>query len=106
MPVPGRDYLRSSLATAEAPWVSIYLPTHRSHPDNVKDPIRFKNLVTEVENSLNRRHPVREVRALVEPLNRLQANATFWNHTLDGLAVLASAARFDVFKLPRAVPEL
>lgn len=106
MPTPGHDYLTATLAAAEAPCVSIYQPTHRNHPDNVQDPIQFKNQVKEVEDSLNRRHAVREVRSLLEPLQRLQNDAAFWNHTLDGLAVLASAKRFDVFKLPRSVPTL
>lgn len=106
MPTLGHDYLSAALAADEAPCVSVYQPTHRHHPDNVQDPIQFKNLVKQVEESLNRSHPVREVRALLEPLQRLQDDADFWNHTLDGLAVLASPARFDVFKLPRTVPLL
>ena len=30
------------------PCISLYQPTHRRHPDNQQDPIRFRNLVTEV----------------------------------------------------------
>ncbi len=106
MPIPGRNYLSTTIAAAEAPAVSIYQPTHRHHPDNVQDPIQFKNLVKEVEASLSRGYPVREVRVLLEPLQRLQDDTAFWNHTLDGLAVLASPSRFDVFNLPRTVPLL
>jgi hypothetical protein len=106
MPLPSRDYLTAALAAAEAPCVSVYLPTHRNHPDNARDPILYKNLVARVEESLTRDYPVREVRALMEPLRKLEGDAEFWNHTLDGLAVLASATRFDAIKLPRAVPEL
>lgn len=102
----GYDYLRAATVAAEAPCVSIYLPTHRHHPDNLQDPILFKNLVNGVEESLNRSFPVREVRALLDPLRRLQDDAHFWNHTLDGLAVLASSKRFDVHKLPRTVRQL
>jgi hypothetical protein len=106
MPTLGPGYLTAALAAAEPPCLSIYQPTHRHHPDNAQDPIRFKNLVKQVAESLDRSYPVREVRPLVEALQRLQDDAAFWNYTEDGLAVLASPTRFDVFKLQRTVPEL
>ncbi len=106
MPLPSTSYLASTIAATEAPCVSIYLPTHRKHPENAADPILFKNLVTKVEESLNRDYPVRQVRALLESLHKLEEDSAFWNHTLEGTAVLCSANRFDVFKLPRKVPEL
>ena len=28
---------------AEPPCLSLYQPTHRHHPDNLQDPIRFRN---------------------------------------------------------------
>ncbi|MGL4552981.1 MAG: hypothetical protein ACRC33_17540 [Gemmataceae bacterium] len=106
MPTLGRDYLTAALNASEAPCISIYLPTHRNHPENAQDPIQFKNLVTQIELSLNKGHAVREVRALLDPLHGLQEDAAFWNHTLDGLAVLSSATRFDVFPFPRTVKML
>jgi hypothetical protein len=106
MPTLGNDYLKSIVSASETPSVSIYQPTNRKHPENLEDPIRFKNLVTKIEESLNRDFAVREVRALMEPLRKLQEDAAFWNQTLEGLVVLASPTRFDVFKLPRTVPEL
>lgn len=102
----GYDYLRTVTVASEAPCISIYQPTHRNHPDNLQDPIQFKNLVKQVEESLNRAYPTRETQALLEPLFRLQEDADFWNHTLDGLAVLVSPSRFDVHKLPRQTPLL
>lgn len=108
MPTPGPAYLSSLLSAAEPPAVSVYQPTHRHHPDNAQDPVRFKNLVKQVEESVDRLYPVREKRSLLEPFHKLQADAAFWNHTLDGLAVFASPTRFDVFrvaKVGRGVPE-
>lgn len=109
MSIPGPAYLSSLLSAAESPAISVYQPTHRSHPDNAGDPIRFKNLVKQVEESIDRHYPVREKRSLLDPFHKLQADAKFWEHTLDGLAVFASPTRFDVFqvgKVGRAVPEL
>jgi hypothetical protein len=105
MPTLGQAYLSGAISASETPCVSIYQPTHRSHPDNAQDPIRFKNLVKQVEESLGKAHAVRDVRAMMEPLNRLAEDGKFWNHTLDGLAVLASSTRFDVFKVSRPLPE-
>lgn len=102
----GPKYLASVLNAAEAPCVSIYQPSHRMHPENAQDPIRFKNLVKQVEESLARAYAARDTRRLVERLHELQQNSQFWNYTLDGVAVLASEARFDVFTVPRRFPEL
>lgn len=100
------DELREALNDHEPPCVSVYLPTHRHHPDNQQDPVRFRNLVKEAEASLLQLYPGREVRPLLEPFRALAADVEFWRHTLDGLAVLASADGFRVFPLQRAVPEL
>lgn len=97
---------RELLAPQEPPCISLYQPTHRHHPDNQQDPIRFRNLVKEVEASLRSKHPTREVRPLLEPFHALAENTPFWNHTLDGLAVLGGGGGFRVFELPRSVPEL
>ena len=39
------DYPAVLLAEREAPCLSLYQPTHRQHPDNTQDPLRFRNLV-------------------------------------------------------------
>jgi hypothetical protein len=85
--------------------VSIYMPTHRTYPDVQQDHIRYKNMVRAVEEALPKSYPGRDVRGLTDQLRRLQDDADFWASARDGLAVLASPSRFDVFKLPRTVPE-
>ncbi|GIW86105.1 MAG: hypothetical protein KatS3mg108_0429 [Isosphaeraceae bacterium] len=97
------DDFRSLLSDVEAPCLSLYQPTHRHHPENQQDPIRFRNLVKELEASLRRRYPTREVKPLLEPFLDLADNGLFWKHTLDGLAVFASPGRFRVFTLQRPV---
>lgn len=90
----------------ETPCLSLYEPTHRSHPDNQQDPIRFRNLVKALEDSLRRTYPEEKIRALIEPFRNLAADRGFWNHTLDGLAVLAAPGLFLAYRLQRPVPEL
>lgn len=90
----------------ESPCLSLYQPTHRSHPDNQQDRIRFRNLVTTLEDSLRQIYPEEKIRPLIEPFRNLAADREFWNQSLDGLAVLASHGLFLVYRLQRPVPEL
>jgi hypothetical protein len=43
---------------------------------------------------------------LLEPFLALADDRNFWNHTLDGLAVMGAKGIFRVYKLQRVVPEL
>ncbi len=89
-----------------APCLSLYQPTHRSHPENQQDPIRFRDLVKELETSLLQKYPAAETRVMLEPFEALGHDHEFWNHTLDGLVVLGGHGLFRVFRLPRRVAEL
>lgn len=88
------------------PCLSLYQPTHRRHPDNQQDPIRFRTLVKALETSLQQQHGSEAVKALLEPFDDLAQDRIFWNHTLDGLAVLGAPGLFRVFLLHRPVAEL
>jgi hypothetical protein len=100
------ETLKALVTQAQAPCLSLYQPTHRSHPDNRQDPIRFRQGVDALQASLGQAHPEATVQALLAPLRELAADEAFWNHTLDGLAVLACEGVFRVFVLPRPMPEL
>jgi hypothetical protein len=91
---------------ATPPCLSLYLPTHRHHPDNLQDPIRYRHGLDALEASLRQQYPAAETRELLEPFEALAEDQDFWEHTLDGLAVLGGAGLFHVFRLQRAVPEL
>lgn len=73
------------------------------HPDNQQDPIRFRNLLKTMEESLRQNYSNRDVRPLLEPFHALASNNGFWNHTLDGLAVLGTRDMFRVYRLRRPV---
>ena len=90
----------------EPPCLSLYQTTHRRHPENQQDPIRFGNLVKKLEASLLQKYPADEIQPLLEPFLTLADDRDFWNHTLDGLAVLAARDMFRVYKLQRPVGEL
>ncbi len=86
--------------------LSLYQPTSRRHPENQQDPIRFRNLVKKLEASLLEKSSPAEARLLLEPFQALAHDRAFWDHTLDGLAVLGSPGLFRVFLLRRPVDEL
>lgn len=100
------ESLNELASVKESPFLSIYQPTHRHHPENQQDPIRFRNLVRELETSLRQKYPAVETKSLLQPFETLAQDNSFWNHTLDGLAVLGGPGFFRVFKLPRPVPKL
>ena len=97
----------AGLAAVESgPCLSLYQPTHRRHPENQQDPIRFRNLIKELEASLLQSHPAAETRLLLEPFEELAQDRDFWAHTLDGLAVLGGAGQFHAYRLAQPVAEL
>lgn len=94
------DWMDGTFADPEPPCLSLYQPTHRDYPANRQDPIRFRNLLGELEASLQRKFPRQQIDRLLQPFAELSANGEFWSHTLDGLAVLASPGLFRVYRLP------
>jgi hypothetical protein len=106
MDLLANDYPDVILAARAAPCLTLYQPTHRQHPENLQDPIRFGNLVKQLSQSLQKKYPQRDIDALLAPLHALAGDSKFWNHTLDGLAVLVAADFFRAYRLQRPVAEL
>jgi DNA-binding cell septation regulator SpoVG len=89
-----------------APCLSLYMPTHRSHPENLRDPIHYKNLLKQLEESLLKQYSPAEAKSHLEPFEALSTDAGLWNHTLDGLAVLSAPGFFKVIGLQLPVKDL
>lgn len=100
------DCLKELAAQAHAPCLSLYQPTHRSHPDNAPDLAHFKQGVQALESALSSVHPQADVSVWMAPLHALAKDVDFWSHTLDGLAVLSCQGVCRVFVLPRSMPKL
>ena len=99
------DHATGVLEESTPPCISLYQPTHRHLPETQQDPIRFRNLLRTLEETLLDQQPKDEVRALLEPFSALAEDHEFWNHNQDGLAVLASRGLFRVYRLQHTVPE-
>lgn len=81
--------------------VSLYCPTHPAGREVQQDPIRFKNLLRQAEESLveaGLRAP--DARALLAPGDALLADSDFWRKQSTGLAFYASAHGARHFRLP------
>lgn len=87
--------------------VSLFMPTHRAGRETEQDPIRFKNLLREVEERLlakGLRSP--DVREMLKPAQRLLQEPFFWQHQSDGLALFFSSETFRSYRLPLPFEEL
>jgi hypothetical protein len=91
--------LKSLQAHRDYPSVSILAPTHRTAPSNKQDPIKVNNLVRKAINRLHDEFTKRQVASVVTNLQRLVRDVD-WEHTLDGLALLASKEQSAAVSLP------
>jgi hypothetical protein len=106
MEILTRELIKELLSVNSTPCLSLHMPTHRSHPENVQDPTRFQNLVKQMEKTLLEQYSAIEVKKFIEPYITLSKNSELWNHTLDGLVVLSTNELFKVISLPVPVDEL
>jgi len=101
-----REQVITLLTAHQPPCISIYLPTHRHHPENQQDPIRFKNSLKSLEIILSQSFPQHKLEELWTRLQSLSNDAHFWNHRTEGLVILCSSDEFQIFDLQRPVEEL
>ncbi len=100
------ELIKELLAVTAEPCISLYMPTHRSHPENIQDTIRFKNLLKKINESLSDKFTKNEIAELLQPFEELGENKDFWNYTTDGLAVLSSPGLFIAINLLVPVDDL
>lgn len=76
--------------------ISIYMPTHRTAPDNRQDLLRFKNIVNDLEDR-------DDLKAQVKKLKELEKSLDFWLYNLDGLAILMNEDDMNIYRMPLKV---
>ena len=99
-----REVLSDLMKQRDGPCLSVYLRTHRHHPENASDPLRFRSLVGQLEKSL-KDFPAKQRAELLAPFLRLEHHAPFWRHTHDGLVVLSAAGQSHILHLMRPVDD-
>lgn len=103
---PTVEILRGLLSAAQPPCISLYQPTQRSFPEKQQNAIRYKNLLRQMQASIRDKYAARDVQSILDRYDALGRDERFWLRRTDGLAVLASVDRFEVFDLQRSVPEI
>lgn len=98
--------LTTVMGYQEAPVFSVYMPTHRTHPDNAQDPDAFKKLIQQFEPVKAEYPRDSDIQAIFDKFEALAADYHFWQHTREGLAVFATRNSFDVYRLRRRVQPL
>lgn len=100
------ELIQELLAVDQSTCLSLYMPTHQKHPENLQDSILFKNLVQQMEESLMQKYSAAEVQKYLEPVKALVNDNDVWDHTLEGLAVFSAKGIFKVVGLHKSVEEL
>lgn len=101
-----QEYIEPFLKSNESLCISLYQPTHKTHPENEQDVIRYKNLLKILDKSLREHYSGREAQKILAPFYALIDDEEFWNHNQQGLAILATHKHFKIIKLPHTVKEL
>ena len=100
------DFPNDLLNATEGPFISLYQPTHRHSPENKQDVIRFKNLIKEMEISLNQKYSKKETSSIIDLFFKISEDKEFWNCSLDGLGILYAEGQAIIYRLARRVKEL
>lgn len=101
-----KELLLELLAVTETPCLSLYMPTHRTHPENLQNPVRFKNLIKDLETSLLLKFSNAETQKHLEPLIEMTSEEGFWNHTSAGLAIFSAPGFIKAIDLTEAPEEM
>lgn len=101
-----KEFPNDIIFEREGQCISIYQPTHRHLPDNQQDPVRFKQLLTIVEEALLEQTSRTEMEKILKPLYDLQKDHDFWNHTKDGIAIFLNKNRCVIYNLNRTLKEI
>ena len=87
--------------------VSIYLPTQRAGSDTRENAIRMKNRLSDAQRQLEERGWQRDdAEAYLRPAHDLVNDNDFWQHQLDGLAVLLGPDGLQTWRVPQPFEEL
>lgn len=106
MDILNKKILQEILSVSSETCLSLYMPAHQSHPENLQDPIVYKHLLKQLEVSLLQQFAANEIRQYLEPLQSLINNKAFWDHTTSSIAAFSSEGFFKVIGLQIPVEEL
>lgn len=96
-----KENLQTLIDHSATPSISLFLPTHEISSEAEQDPIRLKNLLGEVEDTLgDRGYTPLDITDLLAPIHALVDDHNFWRYQNHGLAIYRSADHFEYYRLP------
>ena len=81
------------------PAVSVFIKTHRTFPDNEKDPIALKNQLKVVEEHLKQQHGADTAKQVIQQIQQ-ETRDLNPNYNLDTLAIFATPQQAKVLRFP------
>ncbi|NLE01652.1 MAG: hypothetical protein GX640_17445 [Fibrobacter sp.] len=101
------DDLRELISVHYENCVSLYMPSFRTGSETQQNPIRFKNLIDNAEESLiSRGIRASDASIFMAPVRRILQNPTFWTHQAEGLAAFIAPGTMKTFRLPASFSEI
>ncbi len=91
--------LKQLRATTANPAVSIFIKTHRTHPENEQDAIALKNQLKLAHERISEEYDKRTADAVLEQIEA-QTNELDHNYNLDVLAIYATQDNAQLLRLP------
>lgn len=85
------------------PCISLYQLTHRHSPENKQDVVVFNNMLRDLESLLEEKYKEADIEKIMKAFLELKEDKSFWNNTLEGIAILANQQRFLIYVLPENV---
>lgn len=85
---------------ADALRLSILMPTHRMGAEVRQDPVQFRKLVDRAADRLMHDGHADKIETLLGPARALLADADYWQHQSEGLAIYSSAGVHREIRVP------
>lgn len=106
MSLLGIDELKTLAEPLNGVAVSLYMPAYRAGAETQQNPIRFKNLIKQVEAELQAHNLSRTaITELLQPALELDHH-DFWQHQDEGLVIFLAEGCFRYYCLPLQFEEL
>lgn len=102
-----KEDLKRITGPQPSPCVSIFIPTEKRGKSIQKNAIRFKNMLSEAEDRLEKQGlKKRDIQQMIAPAQKLLNDNFFWRYQSNGLAVFINPDVFEYHRLPLDFNEL
>lgn len=106
MQIPSRCEIKTLMEEYHDPCLSLFLPIEQVGPETQQNPLRLRNLLREVARQVGQEPRFASKKAeLLEPLQKLPDDETFWLEEGQGLAIFRNLEQMRCYRLPERINE-